>query len=280
MAPLRSLGNIRSAFDDFYARTGKDAVNPYNPAPPESSIIPFGLDQSSSGNTDFLNRNYTASAAGRRTWTFASWIKKDTSSTLWLVGALGNSNNHFNFRIGSAGAFEAYQYEFSSQYGTFNLNTAGTSAMDGNWHHVIMNYDSTQSTNSDRVRFFLDGSEVSITTSSWPAQNQYTTFADGGNNSYIGRNGYTDAYTTDMKWADTYLAHGKRYDETKFLTASGNPKDFDTVIGGESDTTWASGFAFKYANSSNFGVNSLPSGTNWTSNGYSSGDQLTNVDVG
>ena len=28
MAPLRSLGNIRSAFDDFYARTGKDAVTP------------------------------------------------------------------------------------------------------------------------------------------------------------------------------------------------------------------------------------------------------------
>ena len=27
MAPLRSLGNIRSAFDDFYARTGKDAVS-------------------------------------------------------------------------------------------------------------------------------------------------------------------------------------------------------------------------------------------------------------
>ena len=29
MAPLRSLGNIRSAFDDFYARTGKDAVKPF-----------------------------------------------------------------------------------------------------------------------------------------------------------------------------------------------------------------------------------------------------------
>ena len=26
MAPLRSLGNVQSAFDDFYARTGKDAV--------------------------------------------------------------------------------------------------------------------------------------------------------------------------------------------------------------------------------------------------------------
>ena len=276
MAPLRSLGNTRSAFDDFYARTGELAPS----IPPESTIIPFGLDQSSAGNTDFLNRNYTASAAGRRKWTFASWIKKDTSSTLWLVGALGANNNHFNFRINSNGQFEAYQYEFSAAYGTFTTNTGATDAMDGNWHHVIMNYDSTQSTNSDRIRYFLDGSAVSITSSSWPAQNQYTNVADGGNNTFIGRNGYTDAYTTDMKWADTYLAHGKRYDETKFLTASGNPKDFDTVIGGESDTTWAGGFAFKYANNSNFGVNSLPSGTNWTSNGYSSGDQLTNVDVG
>lgn len=31
MAPLRSLANIRSAFDDFYARTGKDAVDPASP---------------------------------------------------------------------------------------------------------------------------------------------------------------------------------------------------------------------------------------------------------
>ena len=31
MAPLRSLGNIRSAFDDFYARTGKDAAGPFVP---------------------------------------------------------------------------------------------------------------------------------------------------------------------------------------------------------------------------------------------------------
>ena len=248
-------------------------------AAPESSIIPFGLDQSSTDSTDYLNRNYTASTSGRRKWTFATWFKKDTSSTLWLLGALGSNNNHFNFRINSNGQIEAYQYEFSAQYGTFTTNTGATDAMDGNWHHVMMNYDSTQSTNSDRIRYYLDGSAVTITSTSWPAQNQYTTFADGGNNSYIGRNGYTDAYTTDMKWADTYLAHTKRYDADQFITASGNPVPFDTVLSGQNSTTWGDGFAFKYANSSNFGTNSLSSGTNWTSNGYSSGDQLTNVDV-
>jgi hypothetical protein len=248
-------------------------------AAPESSIIPFGLDQSSTGNTDYLNRNYTASTSGRRTWTFASWIKKDTSGTLWLVGALGSNNNHFNFRINSNGQFEAYQYEFSAEYGTFTTNTGATDAMDGNWHHVMMNYDSTQSTDSDRIRYFLDGSAVTITSTSWPAQNQYTNVADGANNTFIGRNGYTDAYTTDMKWADTYLAHTKRYDADQFITASGNPIPFDDVISGEDSTSWGDGFAFKYANSSNFGTNSLSSGTNWTSNGYTSGDQLTDIDV-
>ena len=83
MAPLRSLGNTLSAFDDFYARTGKDAVGAGGPAP-ETSIIPYGLDQSSAGSTDFLNRNYSSGVSGRRTWTFATWFKKDTSSTLWL----------------------------------------------------------------------------------------------------------------------------------------------------------------------------------------------------
>ena len=34
MSPLRSLGNIISIFDDFYARTGKDAALPFTPTPP------------------------------------------------------------------------------------------------------------------------------------------------------------------------------------------------------------------------------------------------------
>ena len=42
MAPLRSLGNIRSAFDDFYARTGKGAMPPV----------------SSSGGTKIEDANY------------------------------------------------------------------------------------------------------------------------------------------------------------------------------------------------------------------------------
>ena len=44
MAPLRSLGNIRSAFDDFYARTGKDAAGPEPPPLINSPITATGGD--------------------------------------------------------------------------------------------------------------------------------------------------------------------------------------------------------------------------------------------
>ena len=50
MAPLRSLGNIRSIFDDFYARTGKDAVNPV-PAP-------VGAEASGGTKINYNNVNY------------------------------------------------------------------------------------------------------------------------------------------------------------------------------------------------------------------------------
>ena len=55
MAPLRSLGNINSAFDDFYARTGKDAVSPV-PSPGPSA--PDGTFSVSGGNATSTGGGY------------------------------------------------------------------------------------------------------------------------------------------------------------------------------------------------------------------------------
>ena len=42
MAPLRSLGNINSTFDDFYSRTGKDAASPITPPNPYRGLVGNG----------------------------------------------------------------------------------------------------------------------------------------------------------------------------------------------------------------------------------------------
>jgi hypothetical protein len=73
MAPLRSLGNINSAFDDFYARTGKDAVSPYVPPPevPAGAVhfLEFGgsnasfTDQIGNGTGGTTSLNFTVNTS-------------------------------------------------------------------------------------------------------------------------------------------------------------------------------------------------------------------------
>ena len=53
MAPLRSLGNIFSAFDDFYARTGKDAVTPA-PGPSNTFSVSGGNATSTGGGYKYF----------------------------------------------------------------------------------------------------------------------------------------------------------------------------------------------------------------------------------
>ena len=62
MAPLRSLGNIRSAFDDFYARTGKDAVNA---APQPGPLTATGgiISNYSVGGTHYRAHTFTSSGS-------------------------------------------------------------------------------------------------------------------------------------------------------------------------------------------------------------------------
>ena len=83
MAPLRSLGNIRSAFDDFYARTGKDAVTP---AP-----SPTGLTATGGTISD-----YTDSGSTYRAHIF-------TSSGTFVVSDLGSISSNVEYLVVAGG---------------------------------------------------------------------------------------------------------------------------------------------------------------------------------
>ena len=50
--------------------------------PTYSTTIPYGLDQSSSGNTDYLNRNYTASTSGEEHGLLPLGLKRYKFNTL------------------------------------------------------------------------------------------------------------------------------------------------------------------------------------------------------
>jgi hypothetical protein len=110
-----------------------------------------------SADSAYLSR--TPSTAGnRKTWTVSFWLKR---------GNLGSSNKHIFETTGSpeyTGLYttSADQLEFRGYASGFNwvLTTSQVFRDPSVWYHIVLNFDSTASTASDRVAMYVDGEKV------------------------------------------------------------------------------------------------------------------------
>ena len=130
----------------------------------------------------------TPSGAGnKRTWTLSFWIKKQKN---------GDSSTFF-INTDNSGAYGFYcQFTSSDQlkFGDYTTNgnwdvefVTNRLFRDNNaWYHFVITYDTTQSTQSDRIRLYVNGvQETSFSTSTYPSQN-YQGAWNGANQFYIG----------------------------------------------------------------------------------------------
>lgn len=118
MAPLRSLGNIRSAFDDFYARTGKDAVSPEPPPVLEVS----GGTKIISGSDTYHVFLYTGSP---QTFTVANAPGSLTAKLLVIGG--GGSGGFTADGVSGGGGAGGVQY-----YTSYPITDGTTTVVVGN----------------------------------------------------------------------------------------------------------------------------------------------------
>ena len=121
----------------------------------------------------YLNRT-PASSTNRTTWTWSAWVKRGDlvfNSDNRLFGA-GTSNSN---RV--LVAFENY-FSFVITNGSGNvciLNTTQVFRDSAAWYHMIIAYDSTQATASNRVKMYVNGSQVTaFSTATYPPQNTVT----------------------------------------------------------------------------------------------------------
>jgi len=120
--------------------------------------------------------------------------KKYTIST-WLKLAVDSSdtNNFFNYNYGSGNQAISIQIRNNDQTLRINQYVPGTDTYDirtnkvfrdpSAWYHIVIKYDSTQSTASDRVKIYVNGeNQTSLAASSYPGQNVDSFIADTPNN--------------------------------------------------------------------------------------------------
>ena len=180
-----------------------------------------------SADSAYLNRT-PASAGNRKTWTWSGWVKR---SKLGTETAMFDAGNNDQIRFISA---NPDRIRFSFQNATVR-ETNAVYRDTSSWYHIILAVDTTSATANDRIRLYVNGSEVtSFATLSNPAQN-----ADGEINSTsahsVGRlsggSGYFDGYLTEIHFIDGQALTPSSFGETDAITGRWKAKAYSGTYG-------------------------------------------------
>jgi hypothetical protein len=205
-----------------------------------------------------------ATATNRKTWTWSGWIKR---------GLMTARNDGF---FGSVGASDYLQFgsDFSltvSAYNNINyfIQTTQLFRDPSAWYHIVVGFDTTQATASNRIKLYVNGAQVTaFATSNYPTQNYDT---DVNNNSihYIGTNTYNsfDGYMTEVNLIDGQQLTPSSFGATNSNTGVWGPKAYTGTYG-------TNGFYLNFSDNSNttaatLGKDYSGNGNNWTPNNFS-----------
>jgi len=237
----------------------------------QSTAIPSGatdyeLEQSLRFNDDdsaYLSWT-PASAGNRRTWTWSAWIKRSNSSAthmLFFTAVAGDltEDDHFGIRLDS-GASSNIVLTWGDG------NTAITNAIfrdPSAWMHIVVAIDTTQGTDTNRVKVYVNGTQQTFSSTDLPSQN----FEYGINKAHEHNLGSRVIYGSSANYYDGYMT------EVNFLDGVvGTPADFgETGTYGEwkpieyEGTYGTNGF---YLNFAGGGVMSATGGTITTDGDY------------
>jgi len=222
-----------------------------------------------SGSSDYLNRTFSAS--NRRTWTYSTWFKKSSNaSSINLFSSYTDGNNRQQLTLDSNDIF----WFFLLQGGAFasQIKTTQVFRDPSAWYHLILAVDSTQATASNRIKIYLNGSQITtFSTSDYMAQNN-----DGiiNNNQvhYVGSaapvSDYFNGYMAETFFIDGQQLTPSSFGQTDSTTGIWTPLPYTGTYG-------TNGFYLKFANSASLGTDSSGNANTFTVNNLTSVDQST-----
>ena len=166
------------------------------------------------GDGAYLQR--TPSSSGNlKKWTLSFWIKRtsfptDGTQNGYILNSsdTGNSNHSMmRFQGQDVHRLHLYLYEFTPDYGGWDVKTARQYKDPSAWYHIVVAMDTTQATAADRVKIFTNGvRETEFASSSYPAQNQNAGQWNSGFLQRIGKptygGGSFDGYLAEINFLD------------------------------------------------------------------------------
>lgn len=186
----------------------------------------------------YLNRT-PASAGNQNTWTWSGWIKRGalgSAQDILSTSLTGTSNSLLAaLYFDSSDRLTFFQYTSSTVY--TNLITTQVFRDPSAWYHIVIAYDDTQATASNRVKIYVNGSQITaFGTASYPTQN-FTGFINQALPHAIGRdNGspnanYLDGYLTEINFVNAQALTPSSFGNTNAITGVWQPARYTGTYG-------------------------------------------------
>ena len=202
--------------------------------------------------TPYLKREIT-NYGNARTWTYSCWVKVGhPTEDGHLLGGYSDTNNRDNFYLGGSNWFGFNMKNNGSWHvdKVTDMNFTDTSA----WQHLVIRWDTTQATTTERARLYVNGKEVTWSTTGFsvtdPAQNAESIINQSGSTFYIGAGPNNDGSLQSSHWfgliSDAQFIDGESLSPAAFGSFDSannwNPKTF-ALPNPNDGTVWSDSYS-------------------------------------
>jgi len=247
---------------------------------PTNSVKDTGYDVANSlrfnsASDDNLSRT-PSSASNRKTFTISAWVKRaNLGTTQTIIDARIDSNDNCSiFFNDDDNIFIKFKVSPTSQNTSLTTNRKFRDVSA--WLNIVLAVDMTQGTDTNRVKFYVNGvQETSFSSATYLTQNTDTTF-NNTNEHQLGSRVADTSQDLDGYMAEFVMVDGTALDPTSF-----GEFDSDTNIWKPINvsglTFGTNGFYLDFENSGSLGADVSGNGNNFTVNNLTSIDQTTDT---
>jgi hypothetical protein len=242
------------------------------------SLLPVGVIPLSGYNiNNSLRFRSSASASLSKTFSSLPTVRTKQTFSLWVKrGSLGSQQRLIDSYDGSSSWSQLFYFTSSNtlqlDFGGSAQNALNTTQVfrdPSAWYHIVLAIDTTQATASNRVKFYVNGSQITtFGTANYPAQNALCQFLGTSSNrigsNYNNTTDYFDGYMAEVNFIDGQTLTPSSFGETDTTTGVWKPAKYTGTYG-------INGFYLPFTDNTGTSRNYLTysqliGGTSWSNN--------------
>jgi len=227
----------------------------------------------------YLNRT-PGSASNRKTWTWSGWVKRGIVGSGTQEVFIGSTSTGGNSIFTGIRFIDDNFYIQDVTQGTYNIwwSTSAVYRDPAAWYHIVVKYDTTQSSSSNAATLWVNGVQqiLTFTANTGAYVQNRDGFINATNNHYIGASlqssgsgtqNYYNGYMTEINFIDGQALTPSSFGAFDAQTGAWGPTRYAGSYG-------TNGFYLNFSDNSNttaatLGRDYSGNSNNWTPNNFS-----------